>query len=240
MDAQLALKQRDLSAAYHYLGIVELLRKHGRAAEALKWAKDGMFVFEDDPDERLILACVGLLDESGERGAAEELLWKEFAATPSGQLYSTLAARSSATERRAVTDRAVALLEVRLARSTPLTRHDYVVKPLLLAILTEEKRYSEAWECVARHGMALNSPNVEILADKSAEQHPAEAVKVWKLKLEECVRMGGTQNYEIAHALVMRAGKLASGPDAKKEHAAFLADIFVRHKAKRNFIKLFS
>ncbi len=240
VDAQLALKQRDLSAAYHYLGIVELLRKHGRAAEALKWAKDGMFVFEDDPDERLILACVGLLDESGERGAAEELLWKEFAATPSGQLYSTLAARSSATERRAVTDRAVALLEVRLARSTPLTRHDYVVKPLLLAILTEEKRYSEAWECVARHGMALNSPNVEILADKSAEQHPAEAVKVWKLKLEECVRMGGTQNYEIAHALVMRAGKLASGPDAKKEHAAFLADIFVRHKAKRNFIRLFS
>ena len=240
VDALLALKQRDLSAAYDYLGIVELLRKHGRAAEALKWAKDGMFVFEDNPDERLTLACVNLLDETGQRGEAEQLLWKEFAATPSGQLYSTLAARSKAAERRAVTDNAITILEARLARTAPLNRHDYVVKPLLLAILTEEKRYSEAWEAVIRHGMALNSSNVEILADMSAGEHPAEAVNVWKMKIEECVRMGGNQNYETAHALVIRAGKLASGPDAKKEHAAFLAGIFVRHKAKRNFIRLFS
>jgi uncharacterized Zn finger protein len=240
VDAQLALKQRDLSAAYHYLGIVELLRKHGRAAEALKWAKDGMFVFEDDPDERLTLACVELLTEAGQRGAAEELLWKEFAATPSARLYSTLATRSNAAERRAVTDKAIMILEARLARSTPLSRHDYGVVPLLLAILTEEKRFAEAWESVARHGMTLNSANVEILADKSAELHPAEAVKVWKMKIEECVRMGGNQNYEIAHALVIRAGKLASGSGAKQVHAAFLADIFVRHKAKRNFIRLFS
>jgi uncharacterized Zn finger protein len=240
VDAQLALKQRDLSAAYHYLGIVELLRKHGRAAEALKWAKDGMFVFEDDPDERLTLACVGLLDETEARDEADQLLWKEFAATPSGLLYSTLAVRSKAAERRAVTDKAVTILEAWIARSAPLTRHDYVVKPLLLAILTEEKRYAEAWESVTRHGMALNLANVEILADKSAAQHPAEAVKVWKMKIEECVRMGGNQSYQIAHALVIRAGKHASGPDAKQEHAAFLADIFVRHKAKRNFIKLFS
>jgi uncharacterized Zn finger protein len=240
VDAQLALKQRDLSAAYHYLGIAELLRKHGRAAEALKWAKDGMFVFEDGPDERLTLACVSLMDETGARGEAEQLLWKEFAANPSGQLYSTLALRSNAVERRSVTDKAVALLETRIARSAPLTRKDYGVKPLLLAILTEEKRYAEAWESVARHGMALNSANVEILADKSAGEHPAEAVKVWKLKIEDCVRMGGNQSYEIAHSLVIRAGKLASGPDAKQEHAAYLADIFARHKAKRNFIRLFS
>jgi uncharacterized Zn finger protein len=105
VDAQLALRQRDLSSAYHYLGIVELLRKHDRAAAALTWAKDGMFVFEDDPDERLTLACVDLLDESGARGSAEDLLWKEFAATPSGRLYSTLATRSSAAGRRAVTDK---------------------------------------------------------------------------------------------------------------------------------------
>jgi hypothetical protein len=88
--------------------------------------------------------------------------------------------------------------------------------------------------------MALNSHDVEILADKSAEQHPAEAVKVWKRKIEESVRMGGNQNYSTAHALVIRAGKLASGTIAKQEYAAFLADLFVRHKAKRNFIGLFS
>ena len=240
VDAQAALRRRDLSAAYRYLGIVELLRKHGRAAEALKWARDGMFVFEDDPDERLTLACVSLLDEAGERGAAEELLWKEFTSAPNGHIYSTLAARFSAAQRQAVTDRAVAQLEARIARSAPLTRHDYGVQPLLLAILTEEKRYPEAWESVARHGMPLNSHNVEILADKSAEQHPAEAVKVWKMKIEDCVRIGGNQNYEIAHALVIRAGKLASNSAAKQEHGAYVTEILLRYKAKRNFIRLFS
>lgn len=240
IDAQLALLQRDLSKAYDYLGIVELLRKHGRAAEALKWAKDGMFVFEDDPDERLTLACVSLLDEAGESGAAEELLWKEFTADPTGRLYANLAVRASASGRRAVTDRAIALLEARLARSTSLSRQDYVVKPLILVILTEEKRYAEAWDSVARHGIALTSSDVETLADKSAEGHPAEAVKVWKMKIEACVGMGGNQNYDIAHALVIRAGKLASGSAAKQEHGAYVTEILRRYKAKRNFIRLFS
>ncbi len=240
VDAQLALLQRDLSAAYQYLGIVELLRKHGRAAEALKWAKDGMFVFEDDPDERLTFACVSLLDEAGEADAAAELLWKEFTANPSGRLYANLAVRAGASTRRAVTDRAIALLEARLARSTPLYRQDHVVKPLILVILTEEKRYFEAWDCVARHGIPLTSSYVETLADKSAEAHPAEAVTVWKMKIEECVRMGGNQNYDIAHALVIRAGKLAAGSAAKQEHGVYVTEILKRHKAKRNFIRLFS
>ena len=240
VDAQLALKQRDLSAAYQYLGIVELLRKHGRTSEALKWAKDGMFVFADDPDERLTLACMSLLDETGETGAAEEQLWKEFTAEPSGRLYANLAARASASGRRAVTDRAIALLEARLARSTPLSRQDHVVKPLILVILTEEKRHTDAWDSVARHGIPLTSSYVEILADKSAEAHPAEAVKVWKMKIEECVRMGGNQNYDIAHALVIRAGKLATGSAAKQEHGAYVTELLKRYKAKRNFIRLFS
>ena len=240
VDAQLTLHQRDLSSAYDFLGIVELLRKHGRAAEALKWAKDGMFVFEDDPDERLTLACVSLLDEAGERGAAEELLWKEFTAEPSGRLYANLAARSSASARRAVTDRAMALLEARLAHVKPPARPDYVSKPLILVILTEEKRHAEAWEAVTRHNIPLTSSYVETLADKSAEAHPAEAVKVWKMKIEDCVRMGGNQNYDIAHALVIRAGKLVSGSAAKQEHGVYVAEILKRHKAKRNFIRLFS
>jgi uncharacterized Zn finger protein len=238
IDAQLALKRRDLGTAYDYLGIVELLSKHDRKEEALKWARDGMIVFEDNPDERLTLACAGLLDEAGERADAAKLLWKEFAAHPSDRLYASLAARSDNAERRAVTDQAISLLDARLAQSVPPARHDYVIKPLMLAILTIEERYAEAWALAGRLGIPMTSREAETLADKSAELFPEKAARVWHEKIEAWLRLGGNQNYKGAHALVQRrkargarrkagrtrrlSGRSADPPQSKAQlHPAF-------------------
>jgi hypothetical protein len=110
----------------------------------------------------------------------------------------------------------------------------------MLEILTDEKRYAEAWSFVARHNIALTSPDVGRLADKSADQNPDEAVKVWRMRIEELAGLGGNGNYVEAHALTLKTAKLASRSGQQSGHAAFVADLLTRHKTKRNFVKLFS
>jgi len=54
IDAMVAIRARNLSSAYTYLQVAKLCADHGRMADALKWAEEGLWQFEDDPDRRLI------------------------------------------------------------------------------------------------------------------------------------------------------------------------------------------
>jgi hypothetical protein len=54
VDAMITIRAKDLSSAYAYLQIAKLCADHDRMADALKWAEDGLWQFEDDPDKRLV------------------------------------------------------------------------------------------------------------------------------------------------------------------------------------------
>jgi hypothetical protein len=54
IDAMIAVRARDLSSAYRYLEVAKLCVDHGRTTEALKWAEEGLWQFEYDPDKRLV------------------------------------------------------------------------------------------------------------------------------------------------------------------------------------------
>jgi hypothetical protein len=71
VDAMIAIRARDLSSAHRYLQVAKLCADHGRAAEALKWADEGLWQFEDEPDERLAAFARGLrrrLSTTGDPG----------------------------------------------------------------------------------------------------------------------------------------------------------------------------
>ena len=53
------------------------------------------------------------------------------------------------------------------------------------------------------------------------------------------VRLGGQINYEQAYNLIERMRLLRRALGETKQHAAYLGDLMNRHKAKRNFMKLF-
>ncbi len=53
IDAWIAIRATDLSSADAYLQVAKLCADHGRTAEALKWAEEGLWQFEDEPDRRL-------------------------------------------------------------------------------------------------------------------------------------------------------------------------------------------
>lgn len=60
IDAMIAIRAKDLSSAYAYLQIAKLCADHARMADALKWAEEGVWQFEDDPDKRLVAFAAGL------------------------------------------------------------------------------------------------------------------------------------------------------------------------------------
>jgi hypothetical protein len=74
VEARIAIRAKDLSTAYAYLGIARLCLDHGRKEDALKWAEEGLWQFEDHPDERLVAFAADLCRRLGRKKDAAKLL----------------------------------------------------------------------------------------------------------------------------------------------------------------------
>ncbi len=86
-DRRIALLTKDLSAAAAYDKLVELCLAHGRREAALKWAEEGLWLFQDISAERLSRKTASLYHESGRTADAEALLWRCFDRRPSVHLH---------------------------------------------------------------------------------------------------------------------------------------------------------
>ena len=234
VDAIIAIRANDLSSAYDYLGVAQVCLDNGREQEALKWAEEGLWKFEDDLDQSLVIFTCDLLQRSGRNEDANELLWKLFNSKPSLELYQRL--KSGAGDRKAeilVRDNAVTALSVRAEKSGPHSEWNlFGAAEVLVRVLMAEGLLADAWAVVSKHG--CREILMEELAEASETDFPAEALKAYTQLVERKVRMGGQGNYSAAHAMIKRMRRL----DGAAQHSAYLADLTTRHKAKRNFIKL--
>ena len=240
VDGVIAIRAKDLSTAHDYLGIAQLCLDHGREPEALKWAEDGLWQFEDDPDERLIFFASDLYRRIGREEDAGKLLWRTFERRPSIQLYERL--KSTAGSNRmladAVRDRALAWLKAKLGKPVGRSGMRWSSPPELYIRLTmAEGQLADAWMAVNSHG--CSEVLLEELAEASEHSHPAEALKVYTDRVERMVRIGGQSNYENAYNMIERMRLLREGLGETRQHLAYLYDLRTRHKAKRNFMKLF-
>jgi uncharacterized Zn finger protein len=237
VDARIAIRAKDLSTAYAYLEIAKLCLDHGREADGLKWAEEGVWQFEDQPDQRLVFFAADLYRRIGRENDADELLWRTFERFPSIELYRRLrrAADPGKPTVDATRDRAVALLRARLDDPDGKARRSSP-RELLLQILVSEKRFSEAWEIVRGYG--CSEPQLMDLAKASEHSHPQAALSAYAQCVERLVRLGGESNYEQVSTTIARMQSIREGLGASADHAAFLADFMTRHKAKRNMMKL--
>jgi uncharacterized Zn finger protein len=234
VDGIIAIRANDLSTAYHYLGVAQLCLDKGREQEALKWAEEGLWKFEDEPDKHLVLFACDLLQRSGRNEDANERLWKLFSREPSVELYLRL--KSAAGDDKAqilVRDKAIAALSVRAGNSGPQSEWSvFGAADVLVRVLMAEGLLADAWAAAGKHG--CREILMEELAKASEADLPAEALKAYAQLVERKVRLGGQGNYGDAHAMIKRMRRL----DGAAQHSAYLADLMTRHKAKRNFIKL--
>lgn len=237
VDAQIAIRSKDLSSAHAYLGIAQICLDAGREDEALRWAEEGLWQFDNEPDERLHFFTADLYRRMGRSQDAEKLVWDAFAHRPSLRLYRQIMAMAEddAQAQRAVYDRAVGLLKKQIAE--PACKGIHFENPafILVQILMTEQDFTEAWRIVHEHEP---SPFlVEELADASFKTHPVDALRVYERRAEDAIRrsMG---NYDEAGKFIERMRAIREELGERALHLAFVYDLMKRHKAKRNFMKL--
>jgi hypothetical protein len=226
LAARVALRRKNLSAPDAYRRLAEFCEEHGLRDEALSAAEEGLWVFADEPDERLLGFAVPRLLEDGRAAEAEAHLWRAFERRPSFELYERLQSLGGAPAR----DRALAWLEPRLAGAEA----DRWSKPadLLVRLLIEERLFDRAWEVVKAHRTSLGRR--ARLAAASEATHPDKALAVYAERVLALVEEGRGPGYAEAAELVARmAGLQGAG-----EQAAFVAGLKARFGRRRNFVKL--
>jgi uncharacterized Zn finger protein len=227
VETRVALRAKNLSSPWKYLDLAEFCLKAKGANEALRWAEEGLWAFEDGPmDARLVLFAADLLMKADRRGEAEAVLSHAFERAPDFNVY--LHWRKAGGE--AAREQALALVERRAAAETGLSfghPADLAVK-----ILMHEKRFDIAWAMTRKHRI---SPAVkESLARESESDHPREALDVYAKRVDELANGGGNRAYEEAAGFVARMGRLR----APAEQTAYVATLKERFGRRRNFVRL--
>jgi tetratricopeptide (TPR) repeat protein len=234
VEARIAIRAKDLSTAYAYLGIARLCLDHGRKEDALKWAEEGLWQFEDHPDERLVAFAADLYRRLGRKKDAAKLLWQSFERLPSMELYRNLKTGGGMSA-DATRQRVLSLLREILAK--PNLRNGWSSpKQVIFDILRSEKLYSEAWQVAQHHG--CSDEQLAALAEASEQTHPAEALAGYARVAERLAGLGGQSNYQQATKIIARMAAIRSSLGAGAKHAAYVAEFVQRHRSKRNLIKL--
>lgn len=225
-DARIALRKDDLKQPGGYVEIAHLLVEADRKAEALKWLEEGLWCFEDRPEERMHTFAAELLADSGRVDEAQALLWAAFGRWPSLALYRRL--QEVATDRDGRVRRALNVLHGRLKE---VTRAEPWRMParVILEVQMAEGLIDGAWETVETHD--VGELRLEALANASVASHPGRAAAAYERLIEARLRTGGAANYDQALALIKR--RAVASPEPQTDYLAGLA---IRHKAKRTFI----
>jgi uncharacterized Zn finger protein len=227
VEARIALRAKDLSSPWKYFELAEFCLKHKGANEALRWAEEGLWTFEDGPsDVRLVLFAANLLMKADRRGEAEAVLKRAFERGPDFNVY--LRWREAGGE--AGCDQALALIERWAAAETrPSFGHP---ADLGVKILMHEKRFDMAWAMTRKHRVSRGVK--ESLARESEADHPREALNIYAERVDELANEGGNRAYEEAAGLVVRMGRFR----APVEQMAYVATLRERFGRRRNFVKL--
>jgi uncharacterized Zn finger protein len=236
LQARIDIRKRDLSHPGRYLDLAKLCEEHGRTHEAIKWVEDGLFVFEDNRDDRLVLYAADLFLRHGRKDERSALLWRAFARSPSIDLHKKLVHNLKGDSRVQATDRAIEVIKTRKpdAGRGRLQNDD----DLIVSILSSERRLDEAWVFATSAKCTVYC--LEELAQASEKSHPRQALEVHQRRVTRLVQTGGNQNYTEAHRLIKRLRIIAKQGGEAEGQATFESDLLAKHHAKRNFIKLMS
>lgn len=229
VEYRIALRTRDLSTPWCYSKLVDFCLSQGRQADALRWAEEGVRIFEDDrPDETLLLTTTDLLAKAKREKDAEVLLERAFTRNPSLTLYKTWTKLGGSTVRES----AVRILTAQLAERK--SRPVFWAHPadLLLQVFMHEQEMDSAWSIARTHGASLWVAME--LAQATETTHGQDAVVIYVRKVEQLVEAGGNPAYEEAAQLIRRIASL----QGKVEQAKYVASLKSRFGRKRNFMKL--
>jgi uncharacterized Zn finger protein len=242
VDELLAVKARDLSSAWRYLVIANILRDAGRGDEALEWAERGLQAHPNYPDDRLRDFLVGAYLQRQRHDEAVALTWVQFAERPNLDNYKKLHAIANPigvwpSQR----EQALALIDQEIQRNAATTSRwkpqasqpDFSHR---VEIALWEKDMDTAWALV-NEGVCDRRLLIA-LAGKLEATRADDAVALYCRVVPSIVDQTNNQAYAEASRLVQRIGALLKARQRAPEFVDYLIALRARYKAKRNFMKL--
>lgn len=229
IDARIALRTPDLKDPIAYGEVADILLKAGRSEEALRWIEDGLWAFEGQHVPGLEQRAAALMRDLGRTNDAAALLWRMFERQPSLATFRSLADLPQETPPG---PRAIGLLRDLAAKSARKGAYINDAAATLFDLQLDLGEVDACWETVTTWGVGEH--RLGALAERTIASHPKEASAAFGLLAERRVQSGGAENYDAAIRLIRRRGQACAVP---ADQAAFVADLRLRHKAKRTFIQ---
>ena len=229
LDRRIALRRAALAGARDYLDLARFCLEQGRPTLALEVAEDGAWLFEDATGTALVGFLAERLVAEGRREQAVAALWRGFERAPAFSLFRALQALTAPE----AADRALSVLRARRAAMNKADRWRLgALIQLELEILMAAARLAEAWEVT--QSLELHDDMLMRLARASEGSLPGKAAHVYRAVVERQIGLTGRRGYEEACRLL---GRLAALEPAA-EHAAYVAALRARHRAKRSLLPM--
>lgn len=229
LDRRIALRRAALADAHDYLDLARFCLEQGRPALAREAAEDGAWLFEDASATALVEFLAERLVAEGRREQAIAALWRGFDRAPAFSLFRALRGLAAPE----ATDRALVVLRSRRAAMGKADRWRLGASVQLeLEILMATARLSEAWQVAG--GLELRDDLLLRLARASEGPMPKEAAHAYRAVVERQIGLTDRRGYEEACRLL---GRLAALEPAA-EHAAHVAALRARHRAKRSLVPM--
>lgn len=239
VEALVAVKSRDLSSAWNYLGIAEIYRSHRQHDRALEWAERGVEAFPNKPDDRLrdFLAEEYLRRKRNDE--AMRLIWAQFTERPGLGHYQKLhqfakKAGLWPTFRQQALEHLDKLIVSQTGKRQ--TRYYLSYASALVEIYLWEKNAEAAWEAASRG--SISDQLWLTLATAREVDHPGDAVPVYRRFIETAVAQTNNTSYDEAIKLLKRLKPLVVRLGMPADFGQYVALLRAKYKAKRNFIKL--
>jgi uncharacterized Zn finger protein len=242
VEELVAIKSKDLSSGYDYLAIAQIWTKAGQHDKALEWAERGLKAFPQRPDNRLRDFLVAAYLERERPDEALQLTWIQFEERPCLTLYEKLhAVAGELGVWPAQRDRALVWVAEAIAHEANTTNR-WKPKPsvpnysLRVEIALWEQDLDAAW--TAAHEGICDRKLLIALAGEMESSRPGDAISLYRRVVPPIVEETDNAAYAEATKLIRKVGGLMKAQNQSRQFGDYLAELRLRFKPKRNFIKL--
>jgi uncharacterized Zn finger protein len=241
VEALVAVKSQDLFGAIRFLEIAEIYKNAGKSDAAIEWAERGANLFPHHAGglNNFLIAEYHL---AGRHADAIALVWAKFENLQRLETYQELKKSASHLAQWPVwRDKALALLRASLAHKRKGLPSRWALPlaaghSILVEIFLWEQKIEEAWEEAVLGGCSKELWLA--LADKRSKEHSAEAAEVYLRHVEPTIEGRDNAAYQEAVEMLGKIRKLKIRLGHPEEFSALVETLRVRHKPKRNLMKL--
>ena len=232
---------RDLSGAHSYLRIAQIYAEAGQSEKALEWAEEAMWIFPDRRHPGLREFVAQQYHRGGRHEEATQLIWPGFAESPRLRSYEELKKHAErAVQWEKWRNRALDYVREDIANRKEESGRSYfslsVDHSELVRIFLWEDDVEAAWR-EAQEGGCTKELWLE-LASRREEEHPEEALDIYRSSIEPLVEQTNNAAYKEAHGLLVKVRGLMRRLDREAEFEEYGRMLRTRYKRKRNFMKL--